>query len=155
MLADNGFVDLRGMEPPSLLVADSQGTTVRLAQLRGKLVVLNFWGTGCVHCMKEIPSLQELEMGLKGRSLAVIHVCADAEDANTAQGLVTKIAPGVRTFVVDSVVGLARFEVQTLPTVWLIGADGKAIGRSHGAKDWRSAALREMIEYWLPPTVAQ
>jgi thiol-disulfide isomerase/thioredoxin len=150
LLGDSGFVDLRGTEPPPLKAADAAGRVLKLSELKGQLVLVNFWGTGCIHCLKEMVKLREVEAALAGRPLTVLYICADADDAAAAQLLADHAAPGVRTFVDHTGVGLARFEVQTLPTVWLIGPDGKAIGRAHGARDWHAPALRHLIEDWLP-----
>jgi thiol-disulfide isomerase/thioredoxin len=147
LLADCGFVDLRGTQPPPLTVTDAAGHSLKLADFKGHLVILSFWGTGCVHCLHEMPILQKLEREIKG--LKVVYVCADADDCRAAQATADRVAPGVRTFTVDGV-GLARFDVGSLPTVWLIAPDGAAIGRGHGAKDWTAAAMRRLIEHWLP-----
>jgi mono/diheme cytochrome c family protein len=151
LLRDNGFVDLRGTETPPLQLSDVAGGGLKLSDLKGQLVLVNFWGTSCVHCLNEMPQLRELEAALADRHLTVLHVCADLDDIKAAQDVAGKVAPGVRIFVDGTGLGLAHFEVQTLPTVWLIGTDGRAIGRAHGAKDWRAPLLRKLLEHWLPP----
>jgi mono/diheme cytochrome c family protein/peroxiredoxin len=149
LLQEAGFVDLRGTDPPILTVTAADGRILKLTDQKGKLVLVSFWGSSCVHCLNEMPHLCDLEAAWGGRGLSVLHVCAEADDVQAAQDLASKVAPGVRIFVDDTGVSLARFEVQTLPTVWLIDRDGKAIGRAHGARDWRSPALRRLIEHWL------
>ncbi|MDB5310558.1 MAG: hypothetical protein JWO38_4760 [Gemmataceae bacterium] len=150
LLREAGFIDLQGTDPPPLAVSDAADKQVRLSDLKGRLVLVHFWGVACVHCLKEMPHLKELEAGLAGRGFTVLHVCTDADDVKDAQELAGRAAPGVRVFADGAGVGLARFEVQTLPTVWLIDAAGKAVGRSHGARDWTNPALRQLIEHWLP-----
>ena len=46
--------------------------------------------------------------------------------------------------------GLAWYEVQSLPTVWLIAADGTVVGRSSGVRDWSAEAQTRLIVRWLP-----
>jgi mono/diheme cytochrome c family protein len=150
LLRAGGFIDLRGVDPPPLTVTDAAGKDVRLADLKGRLVLVHFWATNCAHCLKEMPRLRELEAALAGRGLTVLHVCTDAEDVGAAQALAGRSAPGVRVFADQSGLGLARFEVQALPTVWLVGPDGRAVGRSHGARDWGDPAVRRLLERWLP-----
>lgn len=150
LLRDAGFVDLRGTDPPALVATDAAGKEVKLSDLKGRTVLLHFWGTSCVHCVKELPHLKALEATLSGRGFTVLHICADADDHEAAQALVDEKAPGLRVFADASGLGPARFEVQVLPTVWLIAPDGKAIGRAHGMKDWSAPAMRKLLEHSLP-----
>jgi mono/diheme cytochrome c family protein/thiol-disulfide isomerase/thioredoxin len=150
LLRDAGFVDLRGTDPPPLVVADMAGKETKLSDLKGRTVLLHFWGTSCVHCVKELPHLKALEAALAGRGFTVLHICAEADDHEAAQAVVDRVAPGLRVFTDASGLAPARFEAQTLPTVWIIGPDGKAIGRASGMKDWSAPPLRKLIEHALP-----
>ena len=148
VLREAGFTSLRGAAVPPLTLVDSHDKTLDVSKLRGQLVLLHFWGTSCVHCIQEIPALDELEKAHAGK-LKVVHVCASDEvDAATAQGHLDRL--GAKAYVEPHGLGLARFEVQLLPTVWLIGADGKAIARASGAKDWKSPAMTRLIDEHLP-----
>ncbi len=149
LLHDAGFTDLRGTNPPPLTVANAAGRTVTLTELRGKLTLVHFWGTGCVHCIKEMPALNDLEKSHGGR-LALLHVCADENDPAAGQKVLDRQIPGTAGYAEPSGLGLARFEVQVLPTVWLIDASGKAVGRASGAKDWGSEPLKNLILHFLP-----
>ena len=151
LLGEAGFLDLRGTAPPALVVEDAAGKEVKLSDLKGRLVLLHFWGTGCVHCLKEMPRLKTLEAELGERRFVALHVCTDADDVKDAQVRVDHIVPGLRVFTDASGLAPARFEVQSLPTVWLLAPDGKAVGRSHGARDWTAPPLRRLLEHWLPP----
>ncbi|OWK44371.1 c-type cytochrome [Fimbriiglobus ruber] len=150
LLHEAGFVDLRGTTPPPLIVSDAAGKMVRLSDFQGRVALVHIWGISCTHCLKAMPRLIDLESAFAGKGLVVLHVCADADDVKDAQALAEKTVPGVRVFADAAGVGLARFEVQTLPTVWLIGPDGQVIGRTTGAQDWAAQAVRKLIEHWLP-----
>ena len=72
-----------GIEPsqertlsPALLLNDSDGNVVRLDDLRGKVVLLNFWATWCPPCRLEMPSLEALHRQLGPRGLAVLAVAS-------------------------------------------------------------------------------
>lgn len=151
LLKDAGLIDLRGSEPPALTVTDAAGKSVELGDLKGRLVLLHFWGTACVSCLKEMPQLRELERDYAGRGLTVLHICTDAEDVRDGQKLAERVALGVRVYAEETGLGLARFDVQTLPAVWLIAPDGRAIARGNGARNWNDPALRRIIESRLPP----
>ena len=107
--------------------------------------MLHFWGVQCPHCLKEMQPLLKLEKSFQGNSFVVLHVCTDEEDAKVAQQIASKYAPGIKIVVETSGIGLARYEVQTLPAFWLIGGGGRTLARSTGAKDWASSSCKRFI----------
>ena len=65
---------------------DSQ-TKVTLSQLRGQVVVLNFWATWCPPCVEEMPSLVYMQRRLKGKGVVVVAISVDV-DGNAYQQFV-------------------------------------------------------------------
>src|SRR5262245_44825605 len=59
------------------VLKDTQGKPVRLADYKGKLIVLNFWATWCIPCRAEIPALVELQSKYARQGLQVIGVSID------------------------------------------------------------------------------
>ena len=147
---ETGFVLLQGNPAPLLQLEDEQGNKSKLSDYKDKTVMLHFWGVQCPHCLKEMQSLLELEKSFQGKSFAVLHVCTDEEDAKVAQQIASKYAPGIKIAVETSGIGLARYEVQTLPSFWLVGKEGRTIARSTGARDWTSKPNRSFIESLIP-----
>jgi len=146
LLREAGFIDRRGLDLPALKLTDVQAKEIELSSLKGQLVLLHFWGTACEHCLKEMPAWKKLETDLADRPFTVLHICTDLDDAKEAQEILDPLAPGVKAYVDASGLSMARFEVQVLPTVWMIDANGKAIGISHGAS---SGDRRKVVEHWL------
>src|SRR6266568_2853721 len=76
---DDFFASL-GIEPiekklaRSLLLKDVDGNMVRLQDLKGKVVLLNFWATWCPSCRFEMPSMEALHKELSSQGLAVLAV---------------------------------------------------------------------------------
>ena len=59
--------------------------------------------------------------------------------------LSTNRRAGIKIVVETSGIGLARYEVQTLPAFWMIGSGGRTLARSTGAKDWASNSCKSFI----------
>ena len=55
---------------------DLNGKPAHLSDFRGKVVVLNFWGTWCPPCIEETPSLNRLQKYIEGRNGVVLGVAA-------------------------------------------------------------------------------
>src|SRR5215203_706263 len=77
-----------GIVTPSLELADVEGKTHRLADYRGKAVLLNFWATWCEPCREEMPSIERLRAQLAGRPFAVLAVNV-GESAEKARAFAT------------------------------------------------------------------
>lgn len=147
---DAGFVLVANNSAPLLQLEDEQGNKLKLSDYKDKTVMLHFWGVQCPHCLKEMQSLLELEKSFQGKSFVVLHVCTDEDDAKVAQQIASKYAPGIKIVVETSGIGLARYEVQTLPAFWLVGIEGRTLARSTGARDWASNPCLTFIESLIP-----
>ncbi len=67
---------LVGNAAPDFTVTDAD-RTVSLKDLRGKVVVLNFWATWCPPCVDEMPSLVQMQKQLRDRGVTVLAVSVD------------------------------------------------------------------------------
>jgi thiol-disulfide isomerase/thioredoxin len=63
--------------PPRLGDLNAEGLKQRLAQERGRVVLLNFWATWCEPCREEFPSLSRLQRSYENRGLRVLGVSTD------------------------------------------------------------------------------
>src|SRR5439155_8915425 len=55
------FIPWKEPKTPPLALSDLAGSTRTLADFRGKVVIVNFWATGCEPCRAEMPSMQKLQ----------------------------------------------------------------------------------------------
>jgi len=131
------------------LESDSGQQTVRLSDYRGKLVLLNFWASFCTPCRREMPALESLWLRYRDQGLVVLALSADRDNL---QRVTEFINEGSYSFpVLLDTEGEVRktYEVRALPTSYLIGRDGRFVGRIIGEREWDSAQGRKMIELLL------
>ena len=114
-----------GFAAPEFALPMLDGTTVRLSDLRGQVVILNVWASWCPPCRAEMPELERLHETGRERGLAVLAVNSTVQDSEAearafldAGRLTLPIALDVSGEVTRS------YEVRALPTTFFIDADG-------------------------------
>ena len=131
---------------PAVSLTDSAGHSFDLADLRGKLVLVNLWATWCEPCLREMPSLERLQSRL-GERIAVLAVSEDRGGNKTVEPFIAKL--GLKSVKIysdpKSEVGHA-FGARGLPTSFLIDREGKVLGRVEGAAEWDSPKILGVLE---------
>jgi thiol-disulfide isomerase/thioredoxin len=131
---------------PAISLADTNGHSVELSDLRGKLVLVNLWATWCEPCLREMPSLERLQSQL-GERIAVLAVSEDRGGNKTVEPFIAKLGLKSVKIYIDpkSEVGHA-FGARGLPTSFLIDREGKVLGRVEGAAEWDSPKILGVLE---------
>ena len=131
---------------PAVSLTDSAGHSFDLADLRGKLVLVNLWATWCDPCLREMPSLERLQSRF-GERIAVLAVSEDRGGNKTVEPFIAKLGLKSVKIYIDpkSEVGHA-FGVRGLPTSFLIDREGKVLGRVEGAAEWDSPKILGVLE---------
>ena len=126
------------------------GTPVRLADFKGRVVVLNFWATWCPPCIREMPSLDRLQAALEDRGLAVLAVSIDRGGAKVIRPFAERLGLERLGLYHDSKAALFKaFGVTGLPTTFLIDRRGQIVGAYPGAAEWDGPEARALIEHYL------
>ncbi|HVZ74547.1 MAG TPA: TlpA disulfide reductase family protein [Polyangia bacterium] len=108
----------------SLPRADGTPGRVSLAELRGKVVVLDFWATWCPPCLAMLPTLHELDAEWKARGVSFVGIDQDgAVDPATLQEFVASHGIPYPVVADEGDVG-GLYKVRALPTMVIIGKDG-------------------------------
>ena len=126
------------------------GAPVRLADFKGRVVVLNFWATWCAPCVREMPSLDRLQSALEDRDLAVLAVSIDRGGAKVIRPFAKRLGLERLGLYHDSKGALFKaFGVTGLPTTFLIDRRGQIVGAYPGAAEWDEPEARALIEHYL------
>lgn len=133
-----------GGATPPLELSDMKGARHRLADYRGKVVLVNFWATWCVPCRDEMPSIERLRASLDGRRFAVLAVNL-AEPESRIQKFLDAVPLGFPVLL-DRDAKIARaWQAKLLPATYIVGPDGSIRYRHLGELDWSKPEIRAQI----------
>ena len=127
------------------------GGEMRLSDLAGKYVLLNFWATWCAPCREEMPMLAALQAELGGDAFAVVTLATGRNPPPAMKKFFDEIGVSNLPLYRDPDQAVARdMAVFGLPVTMILDPAGQEIARLQGAADWSSdsakAVLRALID---------
>jgi peroxiredoxin len=136
------------MPAPEFSLEDLQGKTVDMRQLRGQVILLNFWATWCPNCRKESTSFEKLstQYGPKGLILFRINSKESRESVEEYVGKESLHVP----VLLDKTGKVGRlFGIWAHPTSYLIDRQGMVRYRAVGPVDWTGPEALSVINHLL------
>lgn len=142
----------RGTSAPAFALPSAiDGRVLSSDQLRGKLVLLNFWATWCKPCEDEMPAMERLYRALAPSDFELVAISVD-DDAATVSEFAQRLGLSF-PILIDSPKQVARaYQTFRFPESLLIGRDGVILERYVGGKDWDSAVYVSRIRKLLEET---
>lgn len=126
-------------EPPPLRLRTLDGASFDLAQLRGKVVLVNFWATWCEPCVEEMPSMQRLLESSGGAGLEIVGVNFK-EGEPRIRSFLQKV-PVTFPLVRDTDGGAARdWKVRIFPSTFVLDRALRVRYSLVGSVDWTAEA---------------
>ncbi len=114
---------------------DWNGHSARLKELRGQVVILNFWATWCPPCIQEMPSLERLHRAVKDRGVKILAISVD-QDGEAYQRFLHDYG---LTFVTsrDPLQKIsARYGTFKFPETFIINRQGRVVRKILGPLEW-------------------
>lgn len=137
---------------PELTLPTLDGGRASLSELRGKLVLVNFWATWCAPCLQEIPLLVEMQTRYASRGLQLLGPALD--DPEQVRASLPRLKIQYPVLVGDAQVTRAMDALGdtlgALPFSVLIDSHGYVVARKHG--EFEREELIRLIEAHLPAT---
>lgn len=134
---------------PDFSLQAQDGSTFRLSEHRGKVLILNFWTVTCQPCIEEMPSLLELGRMLKGRKDVELVLVSTDRDWDTVRTVLRDDAPFISLLDPDRAVVRGKFGTQLYPETWLIDREGIIRLRVDGRRDWSNPIVLDVIDSYL------
>ncbi len=136
--------------PPEALAdvtfEDFAGKPVRLADFRGKAILLNLWATWCAPCRHEMPSLDRLQKDLGSDKFEVVALSLDRAGPDAARRFFDEIKVEHLKLYIDPTMRAGNaLRAVGMPTTILIDAQGREVGRLPGPAEWDTAEAKALI----------
>ena len=141
-----------GAPVPGFTLPDLEGRMHALDELRGKVVVLNYWATWCPPCIEEMPSLEKLHEALASKGLAVVAVSVDERFSDIERF----VDEWNLTFTVlhDDGMKVSRsYRTFKYPETYIIDRMGRLKSKVVGARDWVApSVIRDLVALLNAPS---
>lgn len=119
-------VQASGVEAADFTLKDINGKDLSLSSLRGKYVVLDFWGSWCIWCIKGMPKMKEYYEKYKGKFEILGVDCNDTE-AKWKTAIEKHQLPWLHVYNPKTSDVLNKYAIQGFPTKIIVGPDGKIV----------------------------
>ncbi len=134
---------------PELALRTLDGEPLALSDLRGKVVLVNFWATWCEPCVEEMPSMQRLRDRLGTEAFEVLAV--DYQEGGPRIRAFLQKVPVRFPIVRDTDGGVARaWTVRIFPTSFVVDAEQRIRYSLAGSLDWTAPEVERRIDALLP-----
>ncbi len=140
---------------PDFELPTLDGSTKRLSDYRGKVVVLNFWTKTCRPCLEEMPSLADFARVLSKRKDMVLLTVSTDESVADARDTLHSVLNGEVPFVTfvdaENQIVADKYGTKLYPETWFIDPDGVIRARFDGGRDWMNPLHVELAETLQSP----
>jgi len=131
------------VEAPDFTLKVLGGGKISLRELRGKVIVLNFFTSWCPVCQKEFLSFDKLSEEFKDKEIVFLKVAVEAKEKDLVR--YRKFAPILMD---DNGLIAKAYEVRVgHHETFFINREGKIVGKTFTERDWASQSVMDLIQY--------
>lgn len=134
---------------PALQFTTRDGASKKLADFKGRLVLVNLWATWCGPCVQEMPALARLQTQL-GDKLTILAISEDRQgDAAVAPFLAKNGIKNLAIYLDPKAAATNAFGAEGLPTSYLIAPNGTIRAKEEGGAAWDDPAMVAKLEPYI------
>jgi peroxiredoxin len=125
-------VSAQQQKAPNFSLKSADGKTYQLSQLKGKVVIVNFWATWCGPCRREIPDFIEAYKKYKSQGLEIIGVSVDEDGWSKVKPFVTENKINYPVVLMDKKVVSDYGNFNAIPTTFVVDKNGDIVDTHTG-----------------------
>ena len=147
--SEAGVQKLRvAVDAPDFTLKELSGGKISLKELRGKIILLNFFATWWPNCQRESPSSAKLSEELKNQDFVLLKVASKEKEKDVIKYKKEHNFTSPILYEDDAAVANA-YGVSSRPQTFFINREGKIVGRVLKEMDWTSKNMTDLIQYLL------
>jgi peroxiredoxin len=139
------MLSMIGQQAPDFTLTDLQGRPLQLSTLRGTPVLLNFFKSTCAWCQAEMPRLADIYRRMSDVDVHVVGVVVGKDDAASAERFATDKNLDFPLAVDAERQVRADYELQRVPSLVLVDADGKVARVYEGSSEQLTGIVEQTI----------
>ncbi len=140
----------RPLRQPALSWADSDGNSIKLADFRGKIVLLNYWSSWCLPCRRELPGIDRLQARMAGDHFTAIALNVDLGDTKAARRVAQSLNLKHLSLNLDPKnITVATLGLSVMPSSYLFDQKGRLLGAMEGEAEWDTPEAIKFIQYFI------
>ncbi len=129
-----------------LKLEDLAGRKFSLEDYKGKVLFLNFWGTGCGPCVAEMPSIQKLYERVRENPNIAILTISIQDDPSRLEKFLDKNGYAMPAYLMADEEEPKELSVKGIPSTFVVSRDGKIVYHHAGAANWASEEFVRYLE---------
>jgi len=132
--------------PDVSVVSLANGSTLKLSDLKGKVVLLNFWATWCPPCREEIPSMVKLNSVMTGKPFQMVAISVDEGGKQAVESFFKESGFSLPAYLDESGTSAKIYGVTGVPESFVIDKQGIIVKKIIGGFAWDSPEAVSFIE---------
>ena len=132
--------------PEISVVALAGGAPLKLSELKGKVVLLNFWATWCPPCREEIPSMMKLVSAMNGKPFQMVAVSIDEGGKADIESFFKQSGFSLPAYFDPTGVAVKAYGITGVPESFVIDKQGIIVKKVIGGLAWDSAEVVSFLE---------
>jgi thiol-disulfide isomerase/thioredoxin len=131
---------------PDITVNSLQGKPLKLSDLKGKVVLLNFWATWCPPCREEIPSMMKLNSLMTGKPFQMVAVSIDEGGVPAIESFFKTSGQTLPAYTDPDGRGAKAYGITGVPETFVIDRNGVLVKKIIGGLAWDSPEVIANLE---------
>lgn len=131
---------------PDLLLAALDGSPLKLSELKGKVVLLNFWATWCPPCREEVPSMVRLNAKMAGKPFQMVAVSIDEGGKPAVESFFKTLGQSLPAYIDPTTRAANTYGITGVPETFIIDKNGIIVKKVIGPLEWDSPEAIAFLE---------
>lgn len=131
---------------PEVIVNSLNGTPLKLSDLKGKVVLLNFWATWCPPCRKEIPSMMKLNKAMAGKPFQMVAISIDEGGRPDVESFFQTSGFSLPAYTDPDNRAATTYGITGVPETFIINRQGTIVKKVMGPMEWDSPDAVAFLE---------